>query len=62
MSLKEAKEELVSISLKHNFEIVSDDISVSEKKNESSNDSFNDSINRRSNWLSRVHMCGKHNK
>lgn len=32
MSLKEAKEELVSISLKHNFEIVSDDISVSEKK------------------------------
>lgn len=32
MSLQEAKEALVSISLKHNFEIVSDDISVSEKK------------------------------
>lgn len=32
MSLHEAKEELISISSKQNFEIVSDDISVSEKK------------------------------
>ena len=32
MSLQQAKEELISISSKHNFEIVSDDISVSEKK------------------------------
>ncbi|RRD79335.1 hypothetical protein EII14_06360 [Alloprevotella sp. OH1205_COT-284] len=32
MSLQQAKDELMSISSKHNFEIVSDDISVSEKK------------------------------